>query len=109
MFVNRLPFVVVFGAEAADAGSDGLRGLIRFEASEKGLHIPQRTVDQNLEMADCCLALVEEAVFHRRQLQRVRMLLKSAKRELNENTEPRFNDLSARLLLLEDQSSEDRS
>ena len=79
------------------------------ERYEELFHIPQRTVDQNLEMADCCLALVEEAVFHRRQLQRVRMLLKSAKRELNENTEPRFNDLSARLLLLEDQSSEDRS
>ena len=71
------------------------------ERYEELFHITDRTVDQNLEMANCCLVLVEEAVFHRRQLQRVRMLLKSAKRELSENTEYRFNDLWARLLLLE--------
>ncbi len=71
------------------------------ERYEELFHITGRTVDQNLELANCCLALVEEAVFHRRQLQRVRMLLKSAERGLNENTESRFNDLWARLLLLE--------
>ncbi len=75
------------------------------ERYEELFHIADRTIDQNLEMADCCLALVEEAVFYRRQLQRARMLLKSAKRELSENTRNRFDDLWARLLLLEAESN----
>src|SRR5262249_1916680 len=38
------------------------------------LHL--RTLEETLEMADCCLTLVEEGVFHLRQTERVRMLLK---------------------------------
>ena len=74
---------------------------LRRQRYEELFHMTDRTVDQNLELADCCLVLIEEAVFHRRQTQRVRMLLKSAKRELGENTDYRFDDLWARLLLFE--------
>ncbi len=71
------------------------------ERYEELFHVTDRTVEQDLEMADCGLALVEEAVFHRRQLERVRMLLKSAKGKLDEETENRVKDMRARLLLLE--------
>ena len=72
------------------------------ERYEELFHTTHLTVDQNLEMADCCLTLVDEQVFHRRQLERVRMLLKSAKRELNEDTQKQFDDLWARLIEAED-------
>ncbi len=71
------------------------------ERYEELFHATHLTVDQNLEMADCCLSMVEEAVFHRRQLERVRMLLKSAKRELHQDPQERLDDLWARLLSLE--------
>jgi len=75
-------------------------GLKR-ERYEELFHVADRTINQNLEMADCCLALVEGGLFHRRQLQRVRMLLKSSKRALDQNAELRFNDLWSQLLSLE--------
>lgn len=42
---------------------------------EELFHVANRSADENLEMADCCLGLVEKKVFHRRQLERVRALL----------------------------------
>ena len=38
-------------------------------------HVASRNVEQNLEMAECCLSLVEQAIFHPRQTQHVRELL----------------------------------
>ena len=46
-------------------------------------------------MADCCLGLIEEAVFHRRQAERVRMLLNRIPED--RRSERRFLDLSARV------------
>lgn len=43
---------------------------------EELFHVSGRTIAQDLEMADCCLSLVEGSVFNKRQLQRVRMILK---------------------------------
>lgn len=62
---------------------------------ERLFHIPSRTAEETLEMADCCLILVEEAIFHPRQTERVRMLLNSVPEE--KYTEQRFLDLTSRL------------
>ncbi len=42
---------------------------------EQLMHVSQRSPDQTLEMAECCLALIEQGIFHRRQTEHVRMLL----------------------------------
>ena len=42
---------------------------------EELFHIDQRSEDNDLEMAECCLTLIEADVFNRRQTERVRMLL----------------------------------
>jgi hypothetical protein len=42
---------------------------------EELFHVSHRSPDQNLEMAECCLTLMEESIFHPRQTERVRMLL----------------------------------
>lgn len=53
------------------------QGLARQrETYERLFHVDPRTPAEDLEMAECCLALVEAAVFGRRQLERVRMLLR---------------------------------
>ena len=39
------------------------------------LHAPQRSDEESLDMAECCMALVEAALFSPRQTERVRMLL----------------------------------
>ena len=52
------------------------RGIARKrERYEELFHIPQRTVLEELEMADCCLSLIEASVFNERQTQHVRKLL----------------------------------
>jgi hypothetical protein len=38
-------------------------------------HVQDRTVQQTLEMADCCLSLIEQAVFNHKQKQHVANLL----------------------------------
>jgi hypothetical protein len=68
---------------------------------EELFHVVDRTIEQNLELADCCLSLVEAAVFHKRQLQQMRMILKKLPSELTERTGARFNELWSRLLALE--------
>lgn len=74
------------------------------ERYEELFHVSDRTIEQNLETVDCCLWLVEAAVFHKRQLQHMRMILKKLPSELNENTRAISNDLWARLLALETES-----
>ncbi|MEX0938265.1 MAG: zinc-ribbon domain containing protein [Pirellulales bacterium] len=45
---------------------------------ERLFHVQDRSIDQDLEMADICLTLVERGAFHRRQTEHVRMLLNRA-------------------------------
>ena len=71
------------------------------EKYEDLFHIPDRTNDQNLEMIECCLALVEASVFHKRQLERVRMLLKKHQAEWKNNAKKKLNYLRERLLSIE--------
>ena len=64
----------------------------RYEAL---FHILNRDDEENLEMADCCLTLIEEGIFGHQQLERVRMLLKriSVERRLDS----KFTFLTERL------------
>ena len=78
------------------------QGLARErERYEELFHIFDRTTDENLEMAACCLSLIEETVFHIRQTERVRMLLNKISAEMDVKTQHRFDELRERLLALE--------
>ncbi|WP_157640495.1 zinc-ribbon domain containing protein [Lamprocystis purpurea] len=65
-------------------------------------HIPDRTIDQDIEIAECCLDLVEASVFHRQQLERVRMFLKRHLSEIKNNAKEKLHVLWKRLLSLEE-------
>jgi hypothetical protein len=69
------------------------------ERYEELFHVVNRTTDQNLEMADCCLSLVEEGVFHDRQTERIRMLLNLVADQCSEDA--RYVELTNRLHLIE--------
>jgi hypothetical protein len=60
-------------------------------------HVSGRSIEQHLEMADCCLSLVESGVFHKRQLQHIRMILKKIPSELNAYTRASSDALWTRL------------
>ena len=47
------------------------------ETYQRLFHVEHRTPEENLEMAECCLALMEASVFDRRQTERVRMLIRN--------------------------------
>ena len=49
---------------------------LKRERYEELFHVRERTPAERLEMVECCLSLIEEGIFHRRQTQRVRELLK---------------------------------
>jgi hypothetical protein len=78
----------------------------RYEAL---FHVPERTVEQDLEMADCCLSPVEGAVFHIQQLQRVRMLLKRLPLQTTPRVCNQVEDLWRRVLALESKSDGEQS
>ena len=71
------------------------------EKYEELFNIPDRTVDQNLEMAECYLELVEASVFNKRQIQHVRTLLNSVSTEPGQGTPKRLNELQERILAFE--------
>jgi len=77
------------------------------EKYEELFHIPDRSFDQDLEMAECCLGLVlvEESVFHAQQLQRARILLNRMPPEPSQSRRTKLKELSARLLALEAQAT----
>jgi hypothetical protein len=64
----------------------------RYEAL---FHVSNRCDDENLEMADCCLTLIEEGIFGYQQLERVRMLLKRI--SLHHRLDEKFTALTKRL------------
>ena len=82
------------------------QGLARNrERYEELFHVSDRTTDENLEMAACCLSLIEGTVFHERQTARVRMLLNRISTESDKITQNRFKELRARLLAFENKSN----
>jgi hypothetical protein len=62
---------------------------------EQLFHVASRTPEETLEMADCCLTLIEEATFHTRQTERVQMLLNRVPED--RRSDQRFLALAARL------------
>jgi len=71
---------------------------------EEAFHLPRRTVEGTLAMAECCLVLIEEAIFHSQQTERVRMLLKRIPQE--KRSEQQFLDLSAQVRAAETKESD---
>lgn len=69
------------------------------ERYEELFHVPNRTDDENLEFADCCLKLVEQGVFHKRQTERVRMLLNRVRDDRHEDV--KYEELATRLQAVE--------
>jgi Probable zinc-ribbon domain len=74
------------------------------ERYEQLFHLPARTLHETLEMADCCLTLIEEAVFYKRQMDRVRMLLNSVPEE--KRSGQRYSNLVARLHIIETEAND---
>jgi len=64
-------------------------------------HIADRTVEQKLEMTECCLNLVEASVFHRNQIQHIRMLLNQLSAEVWHGSQAKMSELHDRLHALE--------
>lgn len=83
------------------------QGIARLrEKYEELFHITDRTTEKNLEMAECCLGLIEASVFHKQKLQRVRMLLNRVPSEISQDTRARFNELHSHILALESKDAE---
>ncbi|WP_164102266.1 zinc-ribbon domain containing protein [Candidatus Laterigemmans baculatus] len=61
----------------------------------------ERSAEENLEMAECCLDLVEGGVFHGRHTERVRMLLNKFPQNQGDAVARRIRDLRDRLPLIE--------
>jgi hypothetical protein len=80
------------------------RSRERYEALS---HTQDKTIDQNLEMAECCLGLVEASVFHKNQIQHIRMLLKQLPSGLGQDAQKKLSELHVRLLALETQNNAD--
>jgi len=69
-------------------------------------HISERNTEENLELADCCLSLIESSVFTVKQLQRVRSLLNRIPADADETTTARHNELAARVRSVEARNGE---
>ena len=64
-------------------------------------HTPHRDIEQNLQFAETCLALMEAGDFTRRKTQIVRIALKAIPMDAPVRREPRFAALMERLLTIE--------
>ncbi|MHB8974297.1 MAG: zinc-ribbon domain containing protein [Pirellulaceae bacterium] len=79
------------------------------EVYETLFHIPNKTVEQLLQMAAACLSLIESGIFTAKQTERVRMLLKAVPDDADVRGRSRYADLLDRVLAAERKSSEPRS
>lgn len=68
---------------------------------EELFHRDDRAVDEDMEMAECLLALIESRVFHPRQTERVRMLLNRISKDRHETIDQRYNDIRQRVIEIE--------
>lgn len=68
---------------------------------EELFHLADKTADENLEMAECCLSLIEESAFSTRQVERVRMLLNRIPSEMDAAAPSRFKIVTERLRKIE--------
>ncbi len=68
---------------------------------EELFHRDDRTVDENIAMAECSLVLIESGIFSTRQTECVRMLLNCIPSKRNDTVERRYNDIRQRMLAVE--------
>jgi hypothetical protein len=64
---------------------------------EELCHVSERSLEEVLEMADCCLSLIEQAVFASKCLQNVRTLLNRLASQTDDVIALRRNELMARV------------
>jgi len=76
------------------------------ERYEELFHVPDRTAAETLEMADCCLSLIETGTFSSRQTKRVRMLLNGLVENVDAEVVARCDVIRTRLRPLEESSGE---
>jgi hypothetical protein len=72
------------------------------ELYETLFHVPDKTEEQCLEMADACLALIEAGVFTAKQMPRVRMLVNRVSEDSDAEVQSRAEDLIKRVLEVEE-------
>jgi hypothetical protein len=78
------------------------RGIaLKRERYEELFRVSERTAEEYLEMAECCLSLIETSVFTTKQVQRIRMLLNSSEPHLTTENRPAYEELRARLSAVE--------
>ncbi len=68
---------------------------------EELFRVPDRTTEQDLEMAECCLSLIEASVFGRGPIQHIRRALKRVNRECDAPTQSRCQEIRARVVRIE--------
>lgn len=78
----------------------------RRQRYEELFHREERSAEENLEMAECCLDLVEGGRFHGRQTGRVRMLLNKIPQNQGDAVHQRDRGIRDRLLLIEAMASD---
>ena len=78
------------------------QGLARKrERYEELFHVSDRTTNESMEMAECCLSLIEANLFDMQQTERVRMLLKRVSSKHDEKIQHSVDKLWERLLKIE--------
>ena len=103
---ETLGFNVWAGCKRSIVCRNRQHGLERWRRRyEELFHREQRTVDENLEMAECSVALIEGGIFHHRQTECVRMLLNALPDDRDETTGRRYNDIKQRLVGIEAEQS----
>lgn len=64
-------------------------------------HVPDKTIEQSIQMADACLAMIEAGIFTVRQTQRVRCLMNTIPKDAEVREQSYFKALLERLVAVE--------
>jgi hypothetical protein len=76
------------------------------EIYETLFHVPNRTEEESIEMADACLSLIESGVFTKKQTQRVRSLLNAVPEDSDLRQRFHYAQLIERVLSAEKKGEE---
>jgi len=72
-------------------------------------HLENRTIEENIEMAECSVTLIEGGLFHPRQTERVRMLLNCIASQCVESNNGRIEGIRRRVLKIESASRDEQA
>lgn len=75
------------------------------ELYESLFHVPDKTVEQSIQMADACLVMIEAGIFTVRQTQRVRCLMNTIPKDAEVRCQSYFKALLERLIAVEAKAS----